>query len=233
MTNEQLAAFIKQGGNDELLPILWGNVQKLMYMKADKAYKANTDSFKRCGVELWDIRQSCYMAFLQAVRGYDSTKGYKFTAYLSYPFRNTLKELLGGRENCKKNPLDNCESLQQVIGGEDDDLLLIDTIKDESAVDVQSVLDLESDGEVVRQEVAKLSPMQRQVVELHYFDNVGFTQIAEHFGLSYSRILQIRDRAFRELRQSDIMRRLWAEIGREYHSKGFIKPEEYYLKYRI
>ena len=33
---------------------------------------------------------------------------------------------------------------------------------------MNSVLDLESDGELIRQEVAKLSPMQRQVVEMHY-----------------------------------------------------------------
>lgn len=233
MTNEQLAAFIKQGGNDELLPILWENVQKLMYMKADKAYKAYTERFKQCGVELWDVRQSCYMAFLQAVKGYDSSKGYKFTAYLSYPFKTTISELLGNRGNCKKNPLDNCESLQQIIGGEDDDLLLIDTIKDDTAVDVQRVLDLESDGEVIRKEVAKLSPIQRQVVEMHYFDNVEFTKIAEHFGLSYSRILQIRNDAFKKLRRSDTMQRLWNEIGREYHSKGFVRPDEYYLKEEI
>ena len=40
MTNEQLAEFIKQGGNDELIPILWERIRKLMYMKAAKVYCA-------------------------------------------------------------------------------------------------------------------------------------------------------------------------------------------------
>lgn len=50
MTNEQLAAFIKQGGNDELIPILWERIRKLMYMKSDKVYSALQNRFIRCGV---------------------------------------------------------------------------------------------------------------------------------------------------------------------------------------
>ena len=45
MTNEQLAAFIKEGGNDELIPILWERVRKLMYMKSDKVYRAMQSRF--------------------------------------------------------------------------------------------------------------------------------------------------------------------------------------------
>lgn len=230
MTNEQLASFIKQKGNNELLPLLWGNVQKLMYMKADKAYKANIDSFKRRGVEVWDVRQNCYIAFLQAVRGYDSSKGYKFTAFLTYPLKNMIAGMLGRRSN-KADPLDNCESFEKVIS-DDDDLTLLDTLKDESAVDVQKLLDIESDNELIRLEVAKLKPMQRTIIEKHYFDNVEFLKIAEHFGLSYSRILQIRNEAFKVLRQSVIICKLWGETTGEYHSKGFIRPDRYWLKYR-
>lgn len=231
MSNEELAESIQHGGNDELIPILWGNVQTLMYMKADRAYNAYISRCKRCGVELWDIKQSCYIAFLQALKGYDKKKGYKFTAYLSFPFKTVLFELLNCR-TCKKNPLDECESLQQIIGGEDDDLLLIDTIKDENAVDIENLLEMESDGEVVREEVAKLIPMQRQVIEMYYFDKVDFSQIAKQFGLSYSRILQIRNKAFRLLRKSEVLRQLFDDIGAEYHSKsGFLNPEMYYLKY--
>ena len=176
-------------------------------------------------------KQSCYIAFLQALKGYDKTKEYKFTAYLSFPFKTVLFELLGCR-TCKKNPLDECESLQQIIGGEDDNLLLIDTIKDENAIDIESLLDMESDGEVVREEVAKLIPMQRQVIEMHYFDKVDFSQIAKHFGLSYSRILQIRNKAFRLLRKSNVLRQLFDESVNEYHSNGgFLNPEKYYFKY--
>lgn len=39
MTNEHLAEFIQQGGNDELIQILWNNVKKIVYMLSDKIYK--------------------------------------------------------------------------------------------------------------------------------------------------------------------------------------------------
>lgn len=43
MTNEQLAAFIKQGGNDELIPILWERIRKIMYMKSDSTVRYKDD----------------------------------------------------------------------------------------------------------------------------------------------------------------------------------------------
>ena len=55
MTNEQLAAFIKQGGNDELIPILWERIRKLMYMKSDKVYGALESRFIQCGVLMYGI----------------------------------------------------------------------------------------------------------------------------------------------------------------------------------
>ena len=99
MTNEQLATFIKQGGNEELIPILWERIRKLMYMKSDRVYSALQSRFNQCGVEVWDLKQSCYTAFLKALEGYKPESGNKFTAYLSYPFRNTVQELTGIAQN--------------------------------------------------------------------------------------------------------------------------------------
>ena len=69
MTNEQLAAFIKQGGNDELIPILWERIRKIMYMKSDRVYSALQSRFIQCGYDVWDLKQSCYTAFLKAIEG--------------------------------------------------------------------------------------------------------------------------------------------------------------------
>ena len=93
MTNEQLAAFIKQGDNDELIPILWERIRKIMYMKSDSVYSTLQGRFQQCGVDIWDLKQSCYMAFLKAIDGYKPDTGNKFTSNLSYPFKNTVNEL--------------------------------------------------------------------------------------------------------------------------------------------
>ena len=229
MTNEELVALIKQGSNNELTSLLWDRVQKIMYMKADRVYKVYSKRCKQCGVELWDIRQSSYIAFLQALRGYDTKKGYTFAAYLSYPFKNTVSKLLGNR-GTKINPLDNCESFEKVIGGEDDDLTLLDVLKDENAVDVQAVLDIQADSDVIRGEVEKLSPLQRQVIEMHYFENTPFTDIAKHFCLSYNYIIDVKNTAFRTLRQSSTLRYLYDEMNHEKHFSKFLRPDHYFMK---
>lgn len=63
MTNEMLASFIRQGGNDELIPILWENVCKLLYMMSDKFYSLHQDSCDSSGIEAWDIKQASYGRF--------------------------------------------------------------------------------------------------------------------------------------------------------------------------
>jgi len=70
MTNEQLAGFIKAGGNDELIPLLWANIKKLMYMKADRAYRLYNGACDKAGVTPMDIKQVCYNAFLKAIEAY-------------------------------------------------------------------------------------------------------------------------------------------------------------------
>ena len=232
MTNEQLAILIKSGGKSELKLLLWERVRVLLHMKAERLYHTNSERCKRCGVDKSDLRQSCYLVFLQALDGYDSSKGYKFTAFLSYPFKTMAAEMLGYRTS-KTDTLDICESFDKPIGGEDEDLTLLDMLKDENAVDVLELLDKQADGETVRQEVAKLMPKQREIIEKHYFENVPFKDIAEKFGLSCSRILQIRNNGFRQLRASKNMQKLHYESIYEIHYSGFLQPEEYYLKHRL
>ena len=71
MTNEQLAGFIQSGGNDELIPILWERIRKLMYMKSDKVYNALQGRFQQCGVEVWDLKAGLlYGVSLKAVEGF-------------------------------------------------------------------------------------------------------------------------------------------------------------------
>lgn len=232
MTNEQLAILIKSGGKSELKPLLWERVRVLLHMKAERLYHTNSERCKRCGVDKSDLRQSCYLVYLQALDGYDSSKGYKFTAFLSYPFKTMAAEMLGYRTS-KTDTLDICESFDKPIGGEDEDLTLLDMLKDENAVDVLELLDRQADCETVRQEVAKLMPKQKEIIEKHYFENVPFTDLAEKYGVSYNRILQIRNNGFRQLRTSKNIRKLYYESIYEIHYSRFLQPEEYYLKYRL
>ena len=74
MTNEQLVIFIQQDST-ELLPILWERVKRLCFMLCGRYYSKYRERFAACGVELCDLRQECYAAFLAAVRSYKADSG--------------------------------------------------------------------------------------------------------------------------------------------------------------
>lgn len=119
MTNEQLAIFVGQGGNDELIPLLWENVRKLLYMRADRYYRAYKDDCSAYGITSWDLRQAAYTAFLNAIPAYkrkseeQPDKEYKFTSFLKYPFKNAIRNLL------TKDILNTSDSLNRTVTDSD------------------------------------------------------------------------------------------------------------------
>lgn len=60
MTNEALAALIQQGGNDELLPVLWEKTAKLLYKISAQTYTLYKDTMKQHGIEPEDLNQEAY-----------------------------------------------------------------------------------------------------------------------------------------------------------------------------
>ena len=73
-------ALLAQQGDKEAAGLLWEKVYKLYYMKAAKIYQKRREQFIRCGVELEDIQQECFLAFQASLRAFDPARGYKFTA---------------------------------------------------------------------------------------------------------------------------------------------------------
>ena len=118
MTNEQLAQFIQSGDSDELIPVLWEKIKPLVYMKCEKIYAAKPNYFKQCGVEVWDMKQACYSAYLAAIKYYKPESGYKFTTFLDKPMQNAISELTDCRTS-KKNVLNESSSLDKTITSED------------------------------------------------------------------------------------------------------------------
>ncbi len=207
MTNEQLAALIKHGGADELTPILWGRVRKLIYMLCDKYYAAYSNRFAACGVERDDLKQESYFAFLKAISSFNESSGLLFTSYLEYPVKNAGAELLGIRNamRCNRKPLDNCKSLNESLPSSDgDELCYLDTVTDETAEQAfERALKRVSDEETraaLNKALNKLSERERGVVVKEYFDGLVLREIAASYGLSIERVRQIKLKALKRLR---------------------------------
>ena len=214
MTNEQLAGFIKQGGNDELIPILWGNVKNLLYMFADNYYRAYNDYLDRYGITEWDLKQQAYTAFLKAIEAYDENGEYKFTSYLKYPFKNAVRTLL------TKDALNKSESLNTPVKSSEDsgnELELGDTIPDPLSLDF--VKDIEDSDETayiqrtVRSAVDNLPETEREVIQEHYFKRRTYKDIAKEKEKSIECIRQRTHKAIMHLKRNKDIRRLGDELG--------------------
>lgn len=209
MTNEQLAVFIQQGGNDELAPILWERVRKLLYMIADKYYGRHCEMCVKCGVTVWDLRQQAYSAYLGAVKAYSGEKGYQFTAYLDLQFKATVRPLFG------KDLLNSAESLNTALSADDENgAEVIDLIADNTAFDDFKRIDEADAVAIVQGAVGRLPDELKDVIHLRYYENLSIKATAHRLAIAENEALNRERRALRLLRQDGKLKLLAAEYRR-------------------
>lgn len=218
MDNEKLADIIHQGGADELIPVLWEKVRKLVYMHSEKFYRLNKDLCDRRGIDIWDIKQESYTAYLYALKSFDISKGYKFTTYLKMPFKNAVNDLLGRSKQLKNEPLNNCQSLNKPVGLPDgSETEFGELIPDDNSLDFVKRLETLSEYETIHQIVEQLPEPCRAVINQHYFQGVTFTAIADEMGFSKERIRQIHLRALKILRNNKDLQEIYGGYKRHYN----------------
>lgn len=212
MTNETLAALIQEG-NEELHPVLWQKVNKLLYSKAATFYNSHSETCARCGVELSDIRQECYAVYLAMVKAHDPKRGLMFTSYLDYPFQNAVNSLLGLRTSRQQNdPLNHAASLDKPIETADgDSCTLMDMVQDDTSTDFLEDVDRDSEAAFIRQIVAELQEPYRTVIQQYFFHGDSLQEISEQLGVTPERVRQYKYKALRILRQNGQLRRMYKE----------------------
>lgn len=213
MTNEQLAEYIVQGDNEELKPILWDKIKGFLYNRAESFYNAHKCSCSRRGVELWDIKQAAYIAYLEALRGYKPDQGNKFLSYVKYPFKNEVNKLLDIRtERGRAEPLNNAASLDKVIeSNEDGETTLGDLQADSQSLEFIDHIESALVSELIRNEVEFLDEPRRSIIKLYYFEGMTLNEIAQMMHRSFEAIRQQRNNALRELKKSSELQELYEE----------------------
>lgn len=218
MDNEKLADIIHQGGADELIPVLWEKVRKLLYFKSEKYYKLNKNFCDSRGIDIWDIKQESYNAFLKALKAFDISKGYKFTTYLKMPFKNAVNDLLGRSKQLKNEPLNNCQSLNKPVGLPDgSETEFGELIPDDNSLDFVKRLETLSEYETIHQIVEQLPEPCRAVINQYYFQGKTFIAIANERNLSCERIRQIHLRALKILRSNSTLREIYGYYEKHYN----------------
>ena len=139
MSNEELAVAIRAGERDKLME-LWGQVRRLVH---DMAYKRLRATNGAGGVTLDDLMQAGFLGFLEAVRAYDPSAGFRFTSYLTYPVKSAFSEAEGRRsEKQKRDPIFSAVSIDAPLDeGEGEPLTLADVIPDPQATEALEVLE--------------------------------------------------------------------------------------------
>ena len=225
MTNEQLAMFILEDriADKDLIAVLWKQVDKLLYTMANEFYKKHSDSCIRHGVELSDLRQSCYSVFLNALDAYKPESDTKFTSYFKFQFQNMTAELLNIRTECgKQEPLNKSTSLDKEIALKDgSSAVLADLIPDKASTffidSILDKLDRETEASIIWNAVAQLPERQQRVIYAHYCENKSFQKIGEELNISTERVRQLKSYAMRTLRKNRQLQMLHAEY--QQHTK--------------
>ena len=197
MSNEELAVAIRAGERDKLME-LWGQVRRLVH---DMAYKRLRATNGAGGVTLDDLMQAGFLGFLEAVRAYDPSAGFRFVTYFS--------EAEGRRsEKQKRDPIFSAVSIDAPLDeGEGEPLTLADVIPDPQATEA-----LEGVGvwDTLHRAVEGLPEGQKEEIRRRYWLNQTTAEISTATGVPEKEVRKLEAAALRALRHPRISRGLRA-----------------------
>lgn len=215
MTNEDLVIRI-QDGETNLYCDLWENNRKLIVQIMKNKLHS---TILPCYLSIEDLEQEMYFALLQAVKYYDRDKPYSFTTYLSYPILTVLNKLVFNDKSIEKE----CSFNAKIA---DNDGKMIEKwalISDPDSNKAYKNIENEDINEKVRQAVAALKDRERTAVELYYFHNHTYEEIAALLHVNRSRAGQIIKHAMSTLRRDPSINQ--ANLEHRLHATN--KEDEY------
>ena len=201
MTNEELAMKAKCGGETALLE-LWEQNSGLAAFFARSRYNRLELQGNMRGVDIDDLKQAAFLALVQAVNYYDPDKEFSFNSYWANCIKREYSALLGVRTS-KRDPLNNCTSLDTPLSDEADSETLGDIIPDPT--DDFEIVDERiyraQRTEILQRELKKLSEAQQHVLQLIYYKGLKQGQAAKIMGVSKHKVDTLEHTAIFALRR--------------------------------
>lgn len=114
MSNEELAVLAQQD-NREAIEGLWEQVKRLLYQLARRFYRRyGLECCAQHGVTMADLEQECFLALLDAVRGFKSTGG---VAVYHLPHQGLREPFQGRYGLAEMQPPGHCRQLERARAG--------------------------------------------------------------------------------------------------------------------
>lgn len=213
MTNEELAVKIQQG-EQELMPVLWEQVERFVQFSARKRLARRSD---RAGIELGDLISAGYIGTVKAVELFNAEQG-TFLNILSMTLKTAFAEAGGYRSlRQQRDPLHTAASLDELLPGTDA-LFLSDTVPDPGAEqdfeDAENKIYLEQLHNALEGALSTLESNQENVIRQRFYNNMTLTAIAKEEGISIEAVRTREGKAFSNLRKPKVGRKLQEYIER-------------------
>ena len=193
---------IQTGENNNLLPVLWEQVRKLLNSIADRYYIAYSEKCTRYGITDSDLKQMTYNAYLGAVKAYDKNKGFKFTTYLNFQFKWVIRPLF-----CN-NPLNDSTSF---ITGDEGEIELIEVIKDNDSYSNYEAFENGSITDIVRKAVGLLPDELRNIIYLRYYKELSVKATSKKLKITENEARSKERAALNLLRKNTAIQKLARE----------------------
>lgn len=169
-------------------------------------------------VDTDDLIQAGYMGLVEAERTYDPTKGKTWAGWAAWYIRREMRGAVG-INTTRERPHLHAVSLDAPIGGEGDDLTLMDTLADEGLPDASSGLVEADRAATVRAAVERLEADRREVIRRRDLQGMSYAVVGEGMGLTAGEVQKLRKKALHDLRRDKGIRALWLEDATPYYRR--------------
>ena len=216
MSNEELAKAIQEG-NTDLLPVLWEQVERLVYWKANRVSRCLEG---RGDVDKEDLVQAGFLAVVGAAETYKPENG-AFSTWLFYYMRREFGRATGYQAGRKMDPAANACSLNLKLSDDDENSAeMMDLISDPRAgADMNAVEDHIFSCELhrtVEDLLRSLPDDQRRTLHLRYYDGMTYREAGEVCGQDAEEIRKLENKAMRTLRRPENAKHLKPYIDFDY-----------------
>ena len=200
MTNEELVTAIR-GGNNDLILDLWNQTQRFIGQRASIFYsKLGTTR----GITEEDLKQSGFIALMNAVNGYDPGQGCLFLTYLGYHLQNQFAAAAGMRTDRQANdPVNTPISLNAPLR-DDEATTLLDTLPggENGIVDAEKRIYQEQLRDTLEQALNEIRPEDAEALRELYFNGKTLQEAGEATGAGINITQHRKLRGLKALKRS-------------------------------
>ena len=196
---QQALIFRVKNGESELLPELWVAFRPLIEFYIRRYMIKTVDGTRLFEVE--DLIQESYFALVKAVNRWEPNKGASFSTVFGWFFIPATRAIRGTKS---KDAIFFADSFDRRLT-DDDNFELNSVIEDKASIEEFEQID---DGICRRQQRGllqeiidnQLTDIQRQVIQLRYYEGLTLSQAADRLGIGFTKCKSIENSALKVFR---------------------------------